>query len=100
MRRQANFGFFPEELNRQTAPEALSPSQAQAIQRFDIETEAAARGPGQARPDFTTGDAASIIGCFSFMRRDGTRMLVWVVRDIVTIGNSTAKLQVRPSVTV
>ena len=70
-------GFFPRELEKTIAPEALTLALAAELQRADLDywEGRLRRGMGCVRAD-VAAHTSSIIACGAFVRRDGTYLLV------------------------
>ena len=66
-------------IDERWAPEFLRPNDATTARRADIAANPGAvkRGKGQVRPNFTSGNASTIVACGFFERRDGTIALLY-----------------------
>ena len=69
---------LPETLNRRAAPELMPPGTARVLRNLELtDPGQASRGPGQVRPNFTSGVASTVVSTGAFQRRDGRVLLVW-----------------------
>lgn len=70
---------FAERLDRTTAPEALGPGRALALEHMDAHSRPGSvqRGRGRVRPDFATAETDAVLGAGIFRQRNGQVLLVW-----------------------
>lgn len=69
--------ILPGRLNRRLAAAALGGMGARELQQVEIGPGYVERGAGIVRPDFATGESATVISAGVFTGRAGRPVLVW-----------------------
>lgn len=66
-------------IDERWAPEYLKPYEAVKAQYADTAASPGAvrRGKGTVRPNFASGSASTVVACGTFIRRDGTIVLLY-----------------------